>query len=131
MRKSNKTINQVETILQKYPQTRDDDVLLWSTLVADYYPLPERIPVNWYEVATIIARTPSMDYIAKCRRNIIEKYKFKKFLPTTSSIASFRGIDKVLYERYAKANPSEVEIEPIVSNYPSHLTPSEIDQLDI
>lgn len=131
MRKQNKTINQVEETLKRYLPARDDDVLLWSMLVADFYELPERIPVNWYEVATLIAKTPSMDYIAKCRRNIIEKYKYTKFLPTTSSIASYRGIDKVLWDRYAKANPSEVEIDQPASNYPSHLTPSEIDQLDI
>lgn len=131
MKKDNKIIQQVEETLSKYIASRDDDILLWSLLVADYYPLPERLPQTWYEVATIIAKTPSMDYIAKCRRNVILKYHYMKFLPTTSSIASFRGIDKVIYKEYAKNNPLEVNIEPPASNYPSHLSPNEIDRLDI
>ena len=134
MKRDKKTIQQVEIILEKYITSRDDDVLLWSWLVTEFYPMPEHMPRSWYEVASIIAKTPSFDYIARCRRIIIEKYNYTKYLPTTLSIAANRSIDKVKWNRYAKANPYAVnknaDITPY-DNYPSHMTPNEIESAGI
>jgi hypothetical protein len=129
-----KTLQQVEVVLEKYVSSRDDDLILWSWLMTEFYPLPERMPSNWYELASIINHTPSLDYIARCRRNIIDRYKYMKFLPTTLPIATNRGIDKVKWNRYAKANPLAVNMESNITafdNYPSHMTPNEIERAGI
>lgn len=124
-------IKQVEYCLDQYPGTRDSDTYLWAVLVSTFYPMPERIPATWQEVAEVVAKTPSIGYISKCRRKIIERYDYKKYLPTNEAIANFRGINNAQYKRYAKANPSEITPEPILSNYPSHMTDAEIAELDI
>lgn len=122
----------VEEVLSKYPHSRDNDLYLWAQVASDYYPLPERKPETWYEVAMLLQNTPRLDQIATIRRRIIAKYKNKKYLPTTKELAVFRGFSVRAWNKYARENPDEVELpQPPASNYPSHYTPEQIAEMDI
>lgn len=102
--KVNTLRGQVEYCLEKFPESRDDDTRLLAEVLANFYPFPDKMLENWYEVAHMIKIAPSLDEIAKKRRDAIEGKIYKKWLPNSYLVAERRGIDKAIYKKYARKN---------------------------
>lgn len=111
--KLNKLTDRVEYCLSKYPETRDSDIDLFARLCERFYPPFERPLYNWRDLAQAMHIVPSMDHIARLRRAVIMRNKYKKYLPTRFSIAEARKINKEVWTDYAVNNPREIYKEPV------------------
>jgi len=103
-RKLNKLRDRVEYCLERYPETRNSDIDLFTRLCERFYPPFERPLYNWQDLATTMHQVPSLDHIARLRRKIIQQHDYAKYLPTVRAIALNRGIAEDIWHNYAKEN---------------------------
>ncbi len=96
--------NRIEYCLERYPHTRNSDIDLFASVCENFYPPFERPLYNYRDLAGAMHQLPSLDHVARLRRNIIRKNNYKKYLPTNPNIAIFRGISEQIWRIYAKAN---------------------------
>lgn len=108
-KKLNTLDERVEFCLERYPTTRNGDITLFATLCNEFYPPFERPLMNWKDLAGAMYSVPDLGSIARARRKVIERNKYKKYLPTIESIARHRGISQVMWRQYALDNPKDVE----------------------
>lgn len=94
----------VEYCLDKFVDTRDDDVYLLAEVLSNFYPLPEKPIIDWREYVSVLNHIPSLDSIAKARREAIELKMYQKWLPNSYEVAEKRKIDRRLWVKYARKN---------------------------
>lgn len=105
------TIDQrVEYCLENYPETRNSDIELFARLCERFYPPFEKPLYNWRDLAATMHQVPSLDHIARCRRRVIQRNNYKKYLPTVKEIAIARGIQQSVWQDYAMGKKDNVVI---------------------
>jgi len=62
-------------------------------------------PINTYkDLIWTMQNLPSLDHVARVRRKIIQKHKYKKYLPNTLAVALARKYNEQTWREYAKEN---------------------------
>lgn len=102
VQKLNNLSQRVEHILNRYPNTRNSDLELQSTLCESFCPPFERAIYNWRDYVTVMRSLPTLDQIARARRKVIQRSGYKKYLPTIKEVAINRGYAESIWYEYAK-----------------------------
>lgn len=120
---NNITVNKLQSIqqkvehcLDKYPETRNSDIDLYARLCENFYPPFERPIYNWRDLAYAMHSVVSLDHVARCRRKVIRKYNYTRYLPTDRGIALHRGYNEQVWRDYAVAN--NIDLGSVASNIP-------------
>lgn len=94
----------VEYVLQNYPETRNDDLLLTHVLWHQYY--GDALFRNERGVLSIeikkIKELPREDHISRIRRSFQENMKY---LPTDPEVVKQRGINEEEWRKHLGYNP--------------------------
>lgn len=116
--KLNKLTDRVEYCLREYPETRNSDIELFARLCERFYPPFDQPLYNWRDLAGALHQVPSLDHLSRLRRKVIEKYEYKRYLPTDKRVALHRGINQGVFEAYATHNKIQ---------QPKAITPEDIE----
>lgn len=96
--------HKVEYCLERYTDAKNSDIDLFARVCENFYPPFENALYNWRDLAGAMHAVPSLDHIARCRRKVIRKHKYQKYLPTIKGIALHRGLNEKVWNEYATAN---------------------------
>jgi hypothetical protein len=94
----------VEYCLARYTDATNSDIDLFARVCENFYPPFETALYNWRDLAGAMHQVPSLDHIARCRRKVIRKHNYRKYLPTNRDIAIHRGLNEQIWIDYAKDN---------------------------
>jgi len=116
VQKLNNLTQRVEFILDRYPETRNSDLELQAQVCIQFYPPFESAIYNWRDFVSVMRSLPTLDFIARARRKVIQKNDYKKYLPTIKEVAIARGINEAVWTEYAQQ--SDIPRMNTASNYP-------------
>lgn len=122
----------VEHCLERYVEARNSDIDLFAKVCENFYPPFERGLYNWRDLAGAMHQVPSLDHIARCRRKVIQRHQYKKYLPSVHSIAIHRGLNESVWKQYAVQNKIPIS-NPNVGrdNHAAQISFAERVELDI
>lgn len=115
--KLNTLTKKVEYCLERFTETRNSDIDLFTRLCESFFPPFERPLYSWRDLASAMHRVPNLDHIARARRKVIEINGYKKYLPTDKSIAMARGLNEAVWIDYAKQNNiplDQIQVTPLL-----------------
>lgn len=85
-------------ILEKYPETRDDDALLTFTIIREYYPDEVKLIEDKWFISTKALRIIREDNVKRLRATI--QNEEHRFLPTKSDVVKKRKINEQVWREY-------------------------------
>ncbi len=93
----------VKSILEKYPETRDDDYILWLKVLSNTQSdIPDytKMPLSEFLINAKYMRFPHYESVSRSRRKIQEKYPE---LRATEETRTARANFEKRYRKYARS----------------------------
>ena len=104
--------NQVERVLQKYPETRNSDITLTIQIWKEFY--PTRVMDGKVSLADLYD-LPREDNVKRVRAKF--QNEENKYLPTVWEIARKRKINEMVWKNFIQSFPQERQEAEIDKNF--------------